>query len=178
LEFEPQLTLLNYPKHVVDVTFFRGDDAIIIHDNNRLCVGINTQKLDYATHNLEFRTNPVSIEELPMELDRINNEFQELMLKIAKFAGPVGAFLPSHPCSKHINVSFEDMNFSTDWTLESKNGEYGIRYHARVPYDFIDYKILINKGYLHLTNHKWLDTPIFLGYSHTGEKWIEKEKLR
>lgn len=191
IEFEPQLTLLNYPNkkvviacnnsHEIEVTTkFNPLYHTYIQDFQNSIVLLlpynYNNHIDSGSSNLEFRTEPVSFTELPEELNRINATFQSLMLEIAKVTGPLAAFLPAYPCSKHVNLSTpRGSGYSMyDYYNNHKPGIYGNRAHINVPYNFINYVSLLLIMDTYTTK---LNTPICLGYTYTGDNWMELNRL-
>lgn len=185
LEFEPQLTLLNYPNKKVVIAYNCNNEIKVfttlcnvyvysfIEDLENSIVLLLPDNynnyIDSGSSNLEFRTNPVSFTELPAELNRINATFQSVMLEIAKVTGPLAAFLPANPCTKHVNLSVPSCEFPPD-LYHTKPGVYGQRIHIKVPYNFTNYSSLLPRLGTPTTQ---LNTPICLGYTYTGDSWME-----
>lgn len=188
LEFEPQLTLLNYPNKAVYIFSKLGlrlpeseSDEIIInpHEEFRhvsiLLPSRFYQYIDLSISNLEFRTSPVSFAGLSDELHKLNQKFKEVILEIAEVVGPIGAFLPAAPCTKHVNISTANQPVMKALDTQGyKAGTYGWRKHIRVPYDYINYESLLPRMG---TPKKQMTTPICLGYTY-GKTWIELNQLK
>ena len=157
IEWEPQVTLLNYPKMAVCPARNR--------DNNSMYMGKVADHTDAATlmgvagmflylpkkysdnidnFNLEFRTPPVRLEDLPDAIKTEQDKMEALVKDIAKALGPTGIFLPALPCTKHVNISMPDWDdqlfkYNGCW----KEGEYGARFHINVSYGFTEYDKLL-----------------------------------
>ena len=180
LEWEPQLTLLNYPNRSVFIMSGEHIDNTIHLETLEKevifckCVYIYLPK-EYQKNidnsNLEFRTPPVSFEELPKEIEKAQTEMENLIKAIAKELGPTGVFLPASPCSKHVNVS--GVKYTT--YIRMKPGEFGERYHFKVPYTFTNYSEFLDTNYRTLPIEQ--KSPILLGYSMTGETYIKRSDL-
>jgi len=123
--------------------------------------------------NIEIRSNPVKISDLPKEIKRSETNLANIINKIhADIQQPIGVFLPGTKkfsseysnfleanlysgLTKHVNISIPsaDLPLSTydvDTILPSlvmaKDGDYhSVRVHIRVPYTFCDYRELFNK---------------------------------
>lgn len=173
LEYEPQLTLLNYPKKSVFIVM--DNKSIVVEYFRTNCV-VLTLPYKYCNNrdqdNLEFRTPPVKFENLPEEIAKLQTEMESLIKEIAKVVGPVGIFLPAQPCTKHINLSGLGKPV-TRKDAEVKLGNYGNRYHLKVPYSFTDYNHIATTPFYYFLQKK----PILLGYSMTGDSFVRRCEL-
>lgn len=173
LEYEPQLTLLNYPKKRVHVVCSRYNTRVRQTRPNGVILDLPYKfitKIDQD--NLEFRTSPVKLEELPKEIEKLQLEMESLVMEITKAVGPVGIFLPAQPCTKHINLSGLDKPI-TIADVEIKTCGYGNRYHFRVPYSFTDYNHIATAPFYYFQQTE----PILLGYSMTGDSFVRRCEL-
>jgi len=178
IEWEPQLTLLNYPNKAIYIHLsenFRTD--IVNYDEKCVVIFLSLKYSGYTDKvvaNIELRTDPVKLENLPIEIHNCQKVMEDIVKDIAKIVGPVGVFLPAFPCSKHVNVSFKGMLSDILFPrYVIKPGIYGYRQHARVPYNFTDYKSLFTP----CDNLTPLKEPILLGYSYTGETYTSRREL-
>lgn len=177
IEWEPQLTLLNYPKRMISVgggPYMSKVRVDFISEDGFEDVCYLFLPGKYARYrdsdNLEFRTNPVKFEDLKKEIKRVQDEMENVVKEIAKEVGPTGIFLPGYPCTKHVNISGIEC---CDWHCGAKPGVFGLRYHAKVPYSFSNYEIM--KTHAHDRDN--VDAPIFLGYSMTGATYVRRSDL-
>ena len=114
IEWEPQLTLLNYPKLPIEVfpDHFKALSCTQCYNNNtssyKIALYVSPKYVD-AT-NLEFRTKTVKIEDLPNSISIVQDKMEDLVKEIAKALGPTGIFLPALPCTKHVNISMPEWN--------------------------------------------------------------------
>ncbi len=122
MEWEPQLTLLKYPRKRVNV-FLKGEwyycpeyhqDKCCVHtdeDEGEVSIIVPdnswwTSVTDDDCANIEIRTAPVTIKRFPAEVKRADRRLEEVVCRIAKFCGPTGVFLPTRRgLSKHLNLS-------------------------------------------------------------------------
>ena len=181
IEWEPQLTLLNYPVKAIHIHLSdnsmtdivnhdeKCEKYVIIYLSNKYSVYI-----DKAVENIELRTDPVKLDDLNTEIQKCQKVMEDIVKDIAKVAGPTGIFLPAFPCTKHVNVSFKEVNDRYASTYSIKGGDYGLRHHIKVPYNFTDYKSISQKPYDDYTAMK---EPILLGYSYTGEVYTSRREL-
>ena len=176
IEWEPQLTLLNYPNKAAYIHLSENSQTDIVNCDEKCVVIFLSDKYSYytdkAVENIELRTDPVKLEDLPAEIQKCQKVMEDIVKDIAKVAGPVGVFLPAHPCSKHVNISFKGMSvLSPRYAI--KPGIYGYRQHNKVPYNFMDYKSILNP----CGNFTPLIESILLGYSYTGEVYTSRREL-
>jgi hypothetical protein len=118
--------------------------------------------------NFEVITKPVTLDKLPNEMVKADQHLKKFCLKIEKLVGPLGVFLPtwelgfSQP-SKHVNISskkemeFIDIGgkflretlkiahngFSSTINFKGECRIHQRRLHITVPYNFTDYKGLM-----------------------------------
>ncbi|HLE87626.1 MAG TPA: hypothetical protein VI727_08155 [Candidatus Brocadiaceae bacterium] len=177
IEWEPQLTLLNYAGKEVYVHMSKNLQTNIVNNNEKCVVIFLSNKysgyIDKAVENIELRTDPVKLEDLNTEIQKCQKVMEDIVKDIAKVARPVGIFLPAYPCTKHVNVSFKNVNNKYASICPLKGGDYGFRHHVKVPYNFMDYKSLLNP----CGNFAPLIEPILLGYSYTGEVYTSMREL-
>lgn len=201
IEWEPQLTLLRYPRSAVNVVADSGDRIMLRVGKETITVkvGINDYSLgvDTAVSNIEIRTLPVPVSKLKEETRRVYLLLQEFIVRMAKQVGPVGVFLPETyhregvpealliAPSKHVNFDLADFGHIDECLLHLKDTctSKRPRVHICVPYNFTCYQELHNwvpLGSLLLKISSWrrnnLMRPILLGYSY-GEKFIERSPL-
>ena len=193
IEWEPQLTLLNYPnmaicphrdgRHklistqigrvetVTDDNMMTATDGIFLYLPSKYFKNIDN-------FNLEFRTQPIKLEDLPAAIKTEQDKMEALVKDIAKSQGPTGIFLPAYPCTKHVNVSMPECNdelfkYNGCW----KQGLHGGRFHINVGYGFREYGKLMTAELP--TDDRWCkdSKPTLLGYSMTGETYIRRSGL-
>lgn len=185
LEWEPQLTLLNYPKMPIraissrhyDFTcgkLFNGDMTKYLIE---LYVPLKYRE-NVDTTNIEFRTTPVQLKDLPEAIKTEQDKMEALVKNIAKAVGPTGIFLPALPCTKHVNVSMPEWNtelfkYNGSW----KNGVHGGRFHINVGYGFTEYDKLLRAELP--AEDRWCrnNKPILLGYSMAGDTYVRRHEL-
>lgn len=133
IEWEPQLTLLNYPRLSVYVLMRSLSEDIKIEVKNMdnpfyshislfippyLFSGTKRIGIDKTVMNLEVRSRPVKLDNLKDEIEKCNMELAHFIEKLSSYVGPVGVFIPSlyykdclsNHCNilvltKHVNVS-------------------------------------------------------------------------
>lgn len=105
IEWEPQLTFLNYPKLSVYVltTIFK-DVKVKLKSNDSydyVLLSIPYEFLnkrigvDKAVMNVEVRSEPVKLSNLKNEIEKCNIELANFIEKLTFYVGPVGVFIPS-----------------------------------------------------------------------------------
>lgn len=182
LEYEPQLTFLEHPKLPVyvregeEITIrresFLGGERVI------LTLPATWDCFDPSHENLEIRTAPVPLEHLGAEILRVTARMERLICTIAREVGPVGVFLPGFPCTKHVNLSFPYDPPPEFFPINKwKIGRFGPRYHINVPYPQTNYEALLARGWSAVQRLDEGVTPVFLGYSTTGRKYVRKSPL-
>ena len=189
IEWEPQLTLLKYPEmpiHVLYDPFRSAQDFTCKYSHNdnlkSKCDVIIFVPYKYKAMvdnaNIEFRTPPVKLEDLPAAIKTEQDKMAALVKDIAKAQGPTGIFLPAYPCTKHVNVSMPEWNaelfkYNGCW----KEGLYGDRFHINVGYGFREYGKLMTSELP--TEDRWCkdSKPILLGYSMAGETYVRRSEL-
>ena len=189
IEYEPQLTLLNYPEmpiHILYDPFQSAQDFTCKYSHNdnlkSKCDVIMFVPYKYKTMadntNIEFRTPPVKLEDLPAAIKTEQDKMETLVKEIAKSQGPTGIFLPAYPCTKHVNVSMPECNdelfkYNGCW----KQGLHGGRFHINVGYGFREYGKLMTAELP--TDDRWCkdSKPILLGYSMAGDVYVRRSEL-
>ena len=189
IEWEPQLTLLNYPEmpiHVLYDPFRSAQDFICKYSHNdnlkSKCEVIIFVPYKYKAMvdnaNIEFRTQPVKLEDLPDAIKTEQDKMEALVKEIAKSQGPTGIFLPAYPCTKHVNVSMPEWNaelfkYNGNW----KQGLHGGRFHVNVGYSFHEYDKLLKAEISPEERWRSDEKPILLGYSMTGDVYVRRSEL-
>lgn len=178
IEWEPQLTLLNYPKKKVDIRVLSSISEISTASkskgNDACCLFLPEKYKKYVdVDNLEFRTKPVKFDDLKDEIKRVQDGMETVVKEIAKEVGPVGVFLPGDPCTKHVNIS----GIHHLGPSEIKEGEFGERIHIRVPYSYNDYMDIKSWSVFRDIFSQVHIKPILLGYSMTGETYERRSEL-
>ncbi len=194
IEWEPQLSIKgyfgkaifvnidNHNTHIGKCGMYGHQPLIITHDPDKvICLFVKpelTNNCDTFCSNLEFRTNPVKLTDLPAEIKRVEKEMITVIENIAKdIDRDIGVFLPTNNgeprycCYKHINLSLPNNIYPEKDVFHTKDGDiHSHRHHYRVSYDTNNYEEIINT-YLNKSNGiltKRQDKPIFLGYTNQG----------
>ena len=157
IEWEPQLTLEEYPQKKVfvfepyhlDKTATCGVDDCFGEKVVSLCPFYGSKKYsrisyDMPVHNLEVRTNPVTLRELPDEIAECQKQLAEFVIDLAKDVGGVGVFLPRSErkkmrdrrylnISKHLNLSVDIERYTPTFPKRDVDLEEGIQIKASDP---------------------------------------------
>lgn len=207
IEWEPQLTLLNAPNCPVYVYPDFGATNFSLLENEGIAYLQVPTKYHHVidVRNVEFRTPPVSLEELPQTCKEANEYMKGVIKEIARDVGAVGVFFPQSGIDspedsnvlphKHVNISFPVHCIPGLFSLRPLPDTYCVlsdlpslnylvklspyyecfRLHIRVPYQFKDYEGLVEDvRTLKFKIIRHAEGPILLGYSITGEAYVEK----
>lgn len=207
LEYEPQFTLLEYPNLSVHFEVINSTLYVYLHKPRiqSKTIKIENMKIDYHLRNqalfcslqqvdididnMEFRTLPTYMDNLPQKIKQCEQLIYGITIDIAKVCGPTGVFLPSFPNSKHISIITNvKLQSETLTSIRVRNN----RIHFEVPYSFKDYMFYYNlvptmvtfnnlEGIKQKAENKhlltpYMKTPLLLGWSY-GEKFIKYNSL-
>jgi len=164
MEWEPQLTLLDYPRKAVHVKIANqirkpfaedcGARSIILYIPR--IFQTPRMQVDIGATNIEIESQPVLLADWEEELIVCEQALQDFITQLALHVGPIGVFLPrtfkdvesdALPVTKHINLSwpmiqnfyYEYNNLKAELMVAWKSGDvHQHRLHYRVDYDFTD----------------------------------------
>lgn len=177
IEWEVQLTLLDYPQCCVRVLYGEGVEQPTAYHSQKERMVYLTFPYSYAQEyltdpvclNLELLSVPASLTGLPAECRAATTRLARVLKEIATRYGPVGAFWPRdrhqegtrqpYYLSKHVNISR-----TPEWVDEKERGfsrhlweeQVAIRFHMCVGYRARDYPALFEQftgmSFLHHVN--------------------------